>query len=132
MSERARRDCPYNLGRRGVPYVLAQMDGAADRAPPVAKQAFDLGRAGESPWRGTRAGVRMPSSGSCAVGVADQRSASSEPGELEESRAITPGRFRQRFALPSGPLVSFRQADAAAARVLTRAFARYADPTPRS
>ena len=121
----------YHLGRRGVPYVLAP-NGTAPRIERrrLAKQAFDL-VAGRRILRGAARVLAVSNAERLQLrdlGVAARAiRVIPNPVDLEEfTPPITTGRFRQRFGLPSGPLVMFlgKQTPRKRLDVLTRGFAR--------
>lgn len=125
----------YHLGRRGVPYVLAP-NGTALRIERrlLAKQAFDL-VAGRRILRGAARVLAVSHAERLqlrGLGVAAPAiRVIPNPVDLEEfTPPITPGRFRQRFALPSGPLVMFlgKQTPRKRLDVLARGFARLRRP----
>jgi len=121
----------HHLRRTGVPYVLAP-NGTAPRIERrlLAKQAFDV-----------LAGRRILAGAArvLAVSDAERRQLATlgvagrairvipNPVDLDEfTSPVTPGAFRRRFALPSGPLVLFLGKLTPRKRldVLTRGFAR--------
>jgi glycosyltransferase involved in cell wall biosynthesis len=121
----------YHLGRKGVPYVLAP-NGTAPRIERrrLAKQAFDI-IAGRRIVRGAARVLAVSNAERLQLrelGVAAPAiRVIPNPVDLDEfTSPITPGRFRQRFALPSGPLVMFLGKHTPRKRldVLTHGFAR--------
>ena len=121
----------HHLRRTGVPYVLAP-NGTAPRIERrlLTKQAFDV-----------LAGRRILAGAArvLAVSDAERRQLATlgvagralrvipNPVDLDEfTSPVTPGAFRRRFALPSGPLVLFLGKLTPRKRldVLTRGFAR--------
>jgi glycosyltransferase involved in cell wall biosynthesis len=120
----------YHLRRAGVPYVLAP-NGTAPRIErrQMAKRLFDAIEGG----RTLRGAARV-----LAVSEAERRQLSTlgvearvrvipNPIDLSEFTApIVTGRFRNRFALPSGPLVLFlgRLTPRKRLDVIARAFGR--------
>ena len=112
MSKCARRDCRVPSREEGVPYVLAP-NGTAPRIERrrLAKQAFDI-IAGRRIVRGAARVLAVSNAERLQLrelGVAAPAiRVIPNPVDLDEfTSPITPGRFRQRFALPSGPLVMF-------------------------
>lgn len=121
----------HHLRRMGVPYVLAP-NGTAPliERHRLAKRAFDV-LAGRRTLRGARRVLAVTSTENLQLrqlGVdASAIRVIPNPVDLDEfTRPATPGRFRERFALPPGPLVLFLGKLTPRKRldILARAFAR--------